>query len=65
MTSNTVTQPIPGTWLVHGRDQPPTSGTAVWLYSAGWKCEKHGSIIGTTRTDCEDIKIVKDWRKRK
>ena len=58
----TVTSPSPTVYLVHERDQVPIDGTAVYLYSWGWKCEDDGPRPGRLREPCEHIKKSVEFR---
>jgi hypothetical protein len=59
-----VTQSSPTVWLVREAGPLPmgqseTSGVAVYSHSWGWKCEEHGSMINTTKSECEHVAAVK------
>ena len=62
MLNKQVTSTAPHVHLVHDEGRPPVSGVAVYYYarSGNWSCEKCGTASGTTRPDCEHVKLVKE-----
>ena len=61
--------PVPGTYLVRDSSQPiPYGQTAtdvsvvVHRYRYGWVCQGCGSVVGTTRPECEHVKAAKAAR---
>ena len=61
--------PVAGTYLVRDESQPiPVGKTAsdvsvvVYRYSYGWVCQGCGSVVGTTRPECEHVKAAKAAR---
>ena len=58
--------PIAGTYLVRDESQPiPVGKTSsdvsvvVYRYSWGWVCQGCGSVVGTTRPECEHVKAAR------
>ena len=58
--------PVPGTYLVRDDAEPiPLGKTAVDVsvvvhrWSFGWVCQGCGSVVGTTRPECEHVKAAK------
>ena len=55
-----VKRTAPGTYLVFRSGQDPITGIAIYAYSPeNWECERCGSSRGTTRTDCEHVKLAR------
>ena len=50
-----------GTYLIHEAGQRPVEGVGVWRYSWGWKCERDGAPIRTTRPDCLHIEKAREF----
>ena len=60
-----VKETTPGTYLVYAQGQNAVEGTAVYQYErSGWSCEKHGLPRGSTRPDCEHIRMARRHRSR-
>ena len=50
-----ITRVHDGVYSIHGLDQLPVSGIAIYQYSHHWECELHGNV------DCDHIRDVKKW----
>ena len=62
MLNKRVTSTAPHVHLVHDEGQPPVEGVAVYYYARAdaWSCEICGTASGTTRPDCEHVKLAKE-----